>query len=224
MRHSIWSALWQREWQLKWRNAGGWLQPLVFFIMVLVLFPLAAGANMGLLTKIGVAAVWIAALLSVLLGLESLFRSDLDDGTLEQIITARRSLALWALLKIALHWLTGGFILTGLSVLSMPLFNLTAAEEGILSLSLLLGTPILTLLGAVAAALTVSLRGHNLLIPLIALPLQLPILIFACGAVDLMRTGGNPYPVLILLLGLLILALVFIPFALAAALRLAVQH
>jgi heme exporter protein B len=216
--------LWQREWALKVRTPAGWLYPVVFFLMVLVLFPLAAGASPKLLAQIGGAAVWIAALLSVLLGMDSLFRSDLDDGTLEQVVVARYSLPLWVLIKVAVHWLTSGFVLTLLSGLAIPLFGLSTDEASVLALGLLLGTPTLTLLAAVAAALTVSLRGSGVLVPLIALPLQLPVLVFATGAVDIVQTGGQVLPVLALLAALLILAVVLLPWAIAGALRLALAQ
>lgn len=216
--------LWQREWALKVRTPAGWLYPVVFFLMVLVLFPLAAGASPKLLAQIGGAAVWIAALLSVLLGMDSLFRSDLEDGTLEQVVVARYSLPLWVLIKVGVHWLTSGFVLTLLSGLAMPLFGLSADETKVLALGLLLGTPTLTLLAAVAAALTVSLRGAGVLVPLIALPLQLPVLVFATGAVDIVQTGGQVLPVLALLAALMILAVVLLPWAIAGALRLALAQ
>lgn len=218
------SILWRREWALKVRTPAGWLYPVVFFLMVLVLFPLAAGASPKLLAQIGGAAVWIAALLSVLLGMDSLFRSDVDDGTLEQVVVSRYSLPVWVLIKVAVHWLTGGFVLTLLSGLAMPLFGLSADETAVLALGLLLGTPTLTLLAAVAAALTVSLRGSGVLVPLIALPLQLPVLVFATGAVDIVQTGGQVLPVLALLAALLILAVVLLPWAIAGALRLALAQ
>ncbi|MEC7119374.1 MAG: heme exporter protein CcmB [Pseudomonadota bacterium] len=213
----------RRELLLKFQTPASWLYPVVFFLMVLVLFTVGVGAEMRLLTEIGAAAIWIAALLSVLLGMDGLFRADLEDGTLEQIVVARVSLPLWSLLKIGVHWLTGGLMLTLLSSLSMPLFGLSAMEAGVLALSLLLGTPTLTLIAAVAAALTVSLRGSGILLPLIALPLQLPILVFATGAVDLVRDQHAVLPVLALLLGLCLLSMIVLPFAVAMSLRLALS-
>lgn len=213
----------RRELLLKFQTPAGWLYPVVFFLMVLVLFPLAVGASAKLLNQIGAAAVWIAALLAVLLGMESLFRADVEDGTLEQVVVARVSLPLWALIKVAVHWLTGGLLLAVLSSLAMPLFGLSAYEALILAVSLLLGTPVLTLLAALAAALTVSLRGNGVLLPLIALPLQLPVLVFATGAVDLAREQLPVMPVLLLLLGLCLLSMILLPFAVAVALRLALS-
>ena len=214
----------RRELLLKFQTPAGWLYPVVFFLMVLVLFPLAVGASAALLNQIGAAAVWFAALLAVLLGMESLFRADVEDGTLEQVVVARVSLPLWVLLKTAVHWLTGGLLLTLLSSLAMPLFGLSGHEALVLAASLLLGTPILTLLAALAAALTVSLRGNGVLLPLIALPLQLPVLVFATGAVGLARDQLPVMPVLLLLLGLCLLSIILLPFAVAMALRLALSN
>lgn len=214
----------RRELLLKFQTPAGWLYPVVFFLMVLVLFPLAVGASAKLLNQIGAAAVWIAALLAVLLGMEGLFRADVEDGTLEQVVVARVSLPLWALVKTAVHWLTGGLLLTLLSCLAIPLFGLSGREALVLALSLLLGTPILTLLAALAAALTVTLRGNGVLLPLIALPLQLPVLIFATGAVGLAHDQLPVLPVLLLLLGLCLLSIIVLPFALAMALRLALSN
>ena len=213
----------RRELLLRFNHLSSGLYMLVFFVLVLLLFPLAVGANTQFLNQIGVAAIWIAALLAVLLGMEGVFRAEVDDGTLEQVIVARQSLALWALIKVGVHWLTGGFAIVLLSVLSIPLFGLHVNEAGILALSLLLGTPILTLIAAIAAALTVSLKSGGVLMSLIALPLQLPVLIFATGAVDVLRAGGAVLPILALLAAGLILSVIFIPFALASALRLSVQ-
>jgi heme exporter protein B len=213
-------TLLRRELKLRLINMSSGLYALVFFILVLLLFPLAMGTNPQLLNQIGVAAIWIAAVLAVLLGIDGLFRSDIEDGTLEQLIVARQSIALWALIKVIVHWLSSGFVLALLSILSIPLFGLNINEAGILILSLLLGTPILTLLAAIAAALTVSLRSGSVLMSLIALPLQLPVLIFATGTVEVLRAGGSVLPILALLAAGFILSVIFIPFALAAALRL----
>lgn len=217
-------AILQRELRLKLDSVAAWLYPIVFFMMVLLLFPLAMGAAQALLLKVGAAAVWIAALLAVLLGMEGLFSRDVEDGTLEQVLVARASLPLWVLIKVGLHWLASGFVLALLSGLAMPLFGLTTAQAVVLALSLLLGTPTLTLLAALATALTVSLRGGGVLVPLIALPLQLPVLVFATGAVNMATQMSSVLPIMALLLALLLLALVLLPFAIAAALRLSLSQ
>jgi len=222
MSNQLIGVLVRRELRLRLAHLSSGLYSLVFFILVLLLFPLAIGANSQFLNQVGVAAIWIAAVLSILLGTDSLFRSDVEDGTVEQLIVARKSLALWALVKVSVHWLTSGFVLVLLSILSIPLFGLGVNEAGVLALSLLLGTPVLTLFAAVAAALTVSVRSGGVLMSLIALPLQLPVLIFATGAVEVFRAGGVVLPVLALLTAGLILSFIFIPFVLASALRLAI--
>jgi heme exporter protein B len=222
MSNRLIGTLFRRELKLRLMNLSSGLYALIFFILVLLLFPLAMGANPQLLNQVGVAAIWIAAVLAVLLGMDGLFRSDIEEGTLEQLIVARQSIALWALVKVSVHWLTSGFVLAVLSTLSMPLFGLNVNEAGVLALSLLLGTPILTLLAAMAAALTVSLRSGSVLMSLIALPLQLPVLIFSTGTVEVLRAGGAVLPIFALLAAGLILSLIFIPFALAAALRLTI--
>jgi heme exporter protein B len=216
-------AMLRRELRLRWIDLSSMLYTLVFFVLVLLLFPLAMGADSERLSQVGVTAIWIAAVLAVLLGMDGLFRSEVDDGTLEQLIVARQSVALWALIKVSVHWLMSGLVIALLSVLSMPLFGLSANEALIMLVSLLLGTPILTLFAAVAAALTVSLRSGGVLMPLIALPLQLPVLIFATGAVEVLSTGGDVLPILALLAAGLILSIIFVPFALSAALRLAIS-
>ena len=215
-------VLFRRELRLRFIHLSSGLYALVFFILVLLLFPLAIGANAQFLNQVGVAATWIAAVLSVLLGADGLFRSELEDGTLEQLIVARQSIALWALVKMSVHWLISGFVLALLSILSVPLFGLNQNEAGVLACSLLLGTPVLTLLAAIAAALTVSLRNGGVFMSLIALPLQLPVLIFATGAVEIFRAGGAILPIFALLAAGLILAVIFVPFAIAAALRSAI--
>lgn len=215
-------AMLKRECRLRFMDLSSVTYTLVFFMVVLLLFPLATGADSKLLNQVGVAAIWIAALLAVLLGMDGLFRSEMDDGTLEQMIVARQSIGVWALVKVGIHWLMSGFLVALLALLSIPLFGLSADEALILVLSLLLGTPILTLIAAIASALTVSLRSGGVLMPLIALPLQLPVLIFATGAVEAMRTGGEVLPILALLTAGLILSIIFAPLALSAALRLVV--
>ncbi len=219
----VWVALWRREWRLKWQQPAEWLHPLVFFLLVLLLFPLALGAQPNLLARVGGAAVWIAALLSVLIGMEGLFRRDLDEGVLEQLVVQRVSLAQWALAKVIVHWLGSGLVVALLALLALPLFQLQAAQVQALVAGLLLGLPVLTLLAALGAALTVSLRGGGLLVPLIALPLQLPVLIFAAGLVNLAGQGDPVLPVLALLAAMLIVALLALPWAIGAALRLATQ-
>lgn len=215
------SALWQREWQIKQQNKVQWLYPLVLFLIIITLFPLAMGTEPKLLHQLGVPAVWIAALLSLIMGVENLFRPALDNGTLAQLVVARASLPTWVLVRLIVHWLTSAGMVCLLAFLAMPLFGLSGNEALALSASILVGSPILLCLSAIASSLTLSLRNGAVLMPLISLPLQLPVLIFATGAVGQFAMGFNGYPILALLLAGSILAVIVTPFVIAFSLKLA---
>jgi len=196
---------------------------LLFYVIVVSLFPLAASPSREFLSTIGPGVLWTAALLASLLSLPRLFASDFADGTLEQIALSPRPLAALCSGKIAAHWLT-----TGLPVAIMaPLLGVQYAMESsvlaTLMLALLLGTPILSLLGAVGAALTLGARGSGSLLALLVLPLYAPVLIFGAGAVDAVRAGLSANPHLSLLAAGLLLALVAVPFAVSAAVRIALD-
>lgn len=215
------SALWQREWQIKQQNKVQWLYPLVLFLIIITLFPLAMGTEPKLLHQLGVPAVWIAALLSLIMGMENLFRPALDNGTLAQLVVARASLPTWILVRLIVHWLTSAGMVCLLAFLAMPLFGLTGKEAVALSVSILVGSPILLCLSAIASSLTLSLKNGAVLVPLISLPMQLPVLIFATGAVSQFAMGLNGYPILALLLAGSILAVIITPFVIAFSLKLA---
>lgn len=215
------SALWQREWQIKQQNKVQWLYPLVLFLIILTLFPLALGTEPTLLERLGVPAVWIAGLLSMIMGVENLFRPALDNGTLAQLVVARASLPLWVLVRLMVHWLTSAGLVAILAVLAMPLFGLAGFDVFILSISIIIGSPLLLCLSAIASSLTLSLKNGAVLVPLIALPMQLPVLIFATGAVDLFATGMNGLPILALLLAGSILSIIITPWVIAFSLKLA---
>lgn len=183
------SALWQREWQIKQQNKVQWLYPLVLFLIIITLFPLAMGTEPKLLQQLGVPAVWIAALLSLIMGMESLFRPALDNGTLAQLVVARASIPTWVLVRLIVHWLTSAGMVCLLAFLAMPLFGLTSQAAIALSASILVGSPILLCLSAIASSLTLSLKNGAVLVPLISLPMQLPVLIFATGAVGQFAWG-----------------------------------
>lgn len=215
-------ALLRRDLQLVTRQGSDWLNPLSFFVMVISLFPLAVSATPNKLAAMAGGVIWIAALLAVLLSMDSLFRQDHDDGSLEQLLIAPTSLPTLVLAKIMAHWLQTGACLTLLSPLAGLLLHLSLpATEG-LFLTLLLGTPSLSLLSAIGAALTVSLRRGGMLVPLLTLPLHIPVLIFATAAVQAAYNGLPIDGYLAILAALLVLALTIAPFAVAAALRLAV--
>ena len=213
------TQLWQREWAVKRQGAVQWLYPLVMFLLIITLFPLAIGSEPMLLKRLAVPAVWIAALLSLVMGAENIFKPALDNGTLAQLVTANAPLALWVLIRLALHWLFGAGLVAMLSLLAVALFGLPWGEAGVLLVSILVGSPMLLMLCAIASSLTLSLKNGAVLVPLIALPLQLPILIFATGAVDLYATGMNALPILALLLAGSILAVLIVPWLVGYVLK-----
>jgi heme exporter protein B len=214
-------SLFWRDLRLAMRQPGDWLTPLGFFLLVVTLFPLAVTAEPRKLAMMAPGVIWVAALLSMLLSLDGLFRQDLEDGALEQLLVAPAPLPLLVLTKVAAHWLQTGFCLVLLSPVAAVLLSLDAEAVPILMLSLLLGTPVLSLLGAVAAGLTVALRRAGALVPLITLPLMVPVIVFATGAVHAAVIGLPVAGYMALLAAFLVLAITLIPFAVAAALRLA---
>ncbi|MGH8479388.1 MAG: heme exporter protein CcmB [Gammaproteobacteria bacterium] len=193
--------------------------PLLFFAMVATLFPIALGPDPKVLAAIGPGAIWASALLSTLVSLEGMFRPDLEDGSIEQLLLSPHPLAVLVTAKVCAHWLATGLPLLLLAPLLALQFGLGVEATGTLLLSLVLGTPALSLLGAVGVALTVGLRGAGLLLALLLLPLYLPILIFATGAGGAVERGLAPSAHLNMLTALLVLALTLAPLAAAAALR-----
>lgn len=211
--------LWRREWQVKQQGMVQWLYPLVLFLMIITLFPLAVGSEPVLLQRLAVSAVWIAALLSLVMGVDGLFKPALDNGTLAQLVVAKAPLPLWVLIRLMIHWLFSSGMVAILSLLAVPLFQLSWFEAWILMASIVAGSPMLLMLSAVASSLTLSLKNGAVLVPLIALPMQLPVLIFATGAVDLFATGLNGLPVLALLLAGSILSVLIMPWVIALTLK-----
>jgi heme exporter protein B len=205
------------------RKPGQILNPLLFYILVVSLFPLGVGPARSLLQSIAPGVVWVAALLAVLLALESLFRSDFEEGGLELLALSPVPLPLLALSKILAHWLLTGFPLILLSPLLGMLFALPETAVGILVLTLTLGTPILSLIGAIGAALTLAVRSNGALLALLVLPLYIPVLIFAAGAVSASMAGLPLAGPLYFLAALLVLALTLAPPAVAAAIRINLQ-
>ncbi len=219
MRTISFVQLWRREWQVKQQGAIQWLYPLVLFLVIITLFPLAVGSEPQLLQRLGVPAVWIAALLSLVMGVDGLFKPALDNGTLAQLVVARVSLPLWVLIRLIIHWVFSSGIVALLSLLAVPLFGLSWFESGILMASIIVGSPMLLMLSAIASSLTLSLKNGAVLVPLIALPMQLPVLIFATGAVDLFATGLNGLPILALLLAGSIVSVLVMPWVIAVTLK-----
>ena len=180
---SLVTATIKRDLVIAARNPGEWLNPLMFFLMVLALFPLAVDPDPKFLSKIAAGVVWVAALLATLLSLDALFKADVEDGTLEQWLASGESLFAMALGKVFVHWCISGLPLTLVAPLLALMMNLPEDAYSALFFSLLLGTPILSLLGAVGAALTAGVRSGGLLLSLVILPLYIPILIFGASAV-----------------------------------------
>ena len=221
----MWPSLWaviQRDVKLVSRQGGEWLNPLSFFLMVITLFPLAISSTPAKLAAMAGGVVWIAALLAVLLSMDSLFRQDYDDGSLEQLLVSPAPLPLVVLAKVIAHWLQTGACLTVLSPVAALLLHLPSDAALALFITLLIGTPTLSLVSAIGAALTVSLKRGGVLIPLLTLPLHIPVLIFATAAVQAALNGLPIGGYLALLGAFLALALTLSPLAVAAALRLAV--
>lgn len=216
-----WHVL-RRDLRLAWRQPGEWMNPLVFFVMVIALVPLAISPAPERLREMAAGIIWIAALLAVLLAMDGLFRGDHEDGTLEQLLLVPAPLPLLVLAKVLAHWLQTGLSLTLLAPLAAVLLNLPSASVGTLCLTLLTGTLTLSLISAIGAALTVGLRRGGMLVPLITLPLHIPVLIFATAAVKAEQAGLSTSGHLVLLLAFLLLALLLAPLAAAASLRLSV--
>jgi heme exporter protein B len=213
------TALLARDIRLSFRAGGGAMLALAFFASVAALVPLGIGPDLKLLVRIGGGVLWIAAALAALLSLDRLFQSDFEDGSLDLIALAPQSLEVTAFAKIAAHWLTTGLPLTVLSPLLGLLFGLPPRAYPALVLSLLIGTPAISAIGAVGASLTLSIRRGGLILPLIVLPLLSPAVIFGAGAV-LAVLDGLSNGALGLLAAFSLVAMVLGPFACAAGVRL----
>lgn len=217
------AAILSRDLRLGLRSGVDSAQPLIFFVIALALFPLGVGPSPEVLERIGVGVIWVLALLAVMLSLDRLFQADADDGSLEQLALADLPLELTVLAKCLAHWLMSGLVLVIASPLLALLLHQSAETAGVLALALLLGTPVLTLIGSIGAALMIGARRGGVLIALLVLPLYIPILIFGVSAVEaeVMGLGGSAQ---LLILGAILLAsLALTPFAAAAAIRLSLE-
>ncbi len=213
-----------RDLILALRRRTDLLTTLFFFIIVISLFPLGVGTEKEILRQIAPGVAWVAALLASMLALERLFANDFMDGTLEQMILAPQPLSVMVLAKVLAHWLLTGLPLVLIAPLVGLQYHLSANSLGIMMLALLLGTPTLSLVGAIGAALTLGLRGGGILLSLLVLPLYIPVLIYGAGAVTASTMGGaNTQPYLMLLMAFFIFALVLAPWATAAALRISTE-
>ena len=223
-------GLWQgfrvvlrRDLTLAFRRRAEITNPLVFFVIVVTLFPLGMGPEVNLLERTAPGILWVAALLASLLALDAIFHPDYQDGTLEQLMLSPHPLSLLVLAKVIAHWLVTGVPLLLLAPLLGLLLHLPEESLGILMVSLALGTPTLSLIGAIGVALTVGLRRGGVLLSLLVLPLYIPVLIFGALAVDAAAGGLSPAANLYLLGAVLALSLSLAPLAAAAALRVSLE-
>jgi heme exporter protein B len=212
-----------RDLRLALRHWDQVVQPLIFFVIVTTLFPLAISPALDDLRKIAPGVVWVAAMLASLLALESLFRPDVDDGTMEQWTLSGQPLSVMLLAKTATHWLLSGLPLVLISPLVGTALGLPSSVWHVLAISLALGTGSLSLLGAIGAALTVAVRRGSVLLALLVLPLEMPVLIFGARAVDLAMHGESVAGPLNLLAAMLLLFASLGPIAMAAAMRISVE-
>jgi heme exporter protein B len=213
----------RRDLLLAMRRRSDLFTTLFFFVIVVSLFPLGIGPELNTLRLIAPGVVWVAALLASMLALERLFAQDHNDGSLEQMLLSPQPVALLVLGKVLAHWLVTGLPLVIMAPLLGLQYDLSAQSLGVLILSLLLGTPSLSLIGAIGAALTLGLRGGGVLVSLLVLPLYIPVLIFGAGAVEASASGLGAASHLSLLGAILIGALLLSPLATAAALRISAE-
>ena len=213
----------RRDFRLLWRRRGDAMQPLLFALMVVALFPLALGADSPLLARIAPGVLWVAVLLAGMLNLDALFRGDLEDGSLEQMMLSNVPLAWLVALRVLVHWCVSALPLLLMAPVLGEFLHLPRALLGPLLASLALGTPLLSLLGAVVAALTVGIRRSGMLLAVLALPLYVPVLVFGAGAVAAAAEGLPYVGALYMLAAGLVLSLVLAPLAAATALRIALS-
>ncbi len=212
-------AIMYRECLLAFRQSAGLFNPLIFYLILVALFPLAISPEKQLLQTIAPGIIWIGALLAALLSLDRLFRTDFSDGSLEQFCLTHGSLSVIIMAKILAHWLLTGLPMLLIAPLLSILLSLPSHQMGALLISLLLGTPLFSLLGAIVAALTVGLRGSGALLALIILPLLIPILILGTGCVVMTANHLAPQAFYALLGALLLIALPLAPWLTAEAVR-----
>ncbi len=213
----------RRDLLLAGRRRSEILTALFFFVVVTTLFPLGIGPEPVLLHRIGPGVLWVAALLATLLGLPRLFAADHADGTLEQMALSSHSFTLQMAGKVVAHWLLSGLPLVLLAPLLGLQFGLDGGELAVLTLSLLIGTPLLSLIGSIGAALTVGVRGGGVLLSLLVLPLFIPALVFGAGSVEAQAAGVGVGGHLSVLGAMLALALFFAPWATTSSLRIALE-
>jgi len=213
----------RRDLTVAFRSPGEMINPLVFYLIAVTLFPFGVGPGVERNAAIAAGVLWVLALLATLLALDALFRRDYDDGTLEQLALHADPLFVGVLAKVLAHWLVTGLPLTVFAPLGALMLHLDPAAMPTLVVTLLLGTPILSVIGSVGAALTVGLRRGAALLALIVLPLYIPVLILGAGAVTARLDGLDPTPQIVWLAALLAFALTSAPFAAAQGLRVGLE-
>ena len=216
-------SLLKRDLKLAFRQGSDSVMVIVFFIVVVVLFPLSIGPEQKILARISAGVIWVAALLAAMLSMDRLFAADYEDGSLDLLIISPHPTEILVLAKILAHWLTTGLPLIIVSPLLGIFLYLQADGFWVMIMSLLLGTPVLSLIGAIGAALTLGARRSGVLISLLILPLFIPVLIFGVSAVDAALMGLPTRPQLLILSAFLLFAAALSPWASAAALRQAVE-
>lgn len=214
-------AVVRRDLLLAMRQKADVLNTLFFFVVVVTLVPLGVGPEPNLLRAIAPGVVWVAALLAAMLSLPRLFANDYADGTLEQMLLSAEPLPLIVLGKAAAHWIVTGLPLTAVSLVFGVMFDIGPEITFVMAASLLLGTPVLSLIGAVGAALTLGVRGGGVLTSLLVLPLYIPVLIFGAGAAEAAAAGIASAAYFLIVGAILLFTLVLTPWAVAAALRIA---
>jgi heme exporter protein B len=223
----MWKVFWRiltRDLLLASRRRTDVLTTLFFFLIVVSLFPLGVGTEREVLRTLGPGVVWVAALLASMLALERLFAADHEDGTLEQMLLTAQPLPLLVLAKVTAHWLLTGLPLVLIAPLMGLQYHLQEVSVWVMMLALLLGTPVLSLIGAIGAALTLGLRGGGILLSLLVLPLYIPVLVYGAGAVEVSAVElSETRPYLMLLAAFLLAALALAPLGAAAALRISME-
>ena len=212
-----------RDLLLAFRRRSDVATALLFFVIVVTLFPLGVGSEPNLLRALAPGAIWVAALLASILALGRLFAADHADGTLEQMLLGAAPLGIFVCAKVAAHWFLSGLPLVLIAPVIALQYDLAPGLYGVLAVSLLLGTPVLSLVGAIGAALTLGVRGGGVLLALLILPLYVPVLVMGAGSVEMAASGQAAGPYLMLLGAMLAGSAVLAPWAIAAALRISVE-
>lgn len=220
---AIFIALFRRDLKVYFRYRGSWLNPLIFVLLVITLFTLGIGPDPAVLASHTAGILWVVALLGILLSMDALFRADYDDGSLEQLMLSADPLYLAILAKVFAHWLVTGLPIVLATPLYALMLNIPAQALPMLAIGLFIGTGVLSFIGAIGAALTVSLRSGGLLIALLTLPLYVPVIIFGSQFVQSAIEGWSTMPSLSMLAGLLIGAMALAPLAIIGGLRLSID-